>query len=139
MSQYIDAEKLKAEIERRLERYDPHYTNAGSELKVLLSFIESLEKEPKDLKKEVEEYYYKNFDMLHRSDLSTMEIVSNVARYFYELGRKSQAKQGASYETIISAHNGQPVLLMKDVFDLGFDYGDKVVVQIRKNLTEGKI
>ena len=51
MSKYIDAEKLKAEIERRLERYDPHYTNAGSELKELLSFINSLQQEHQEKKK----------------------------------------------------------------------------------------
>ena len=30
---YIDAERLKAEIERRLIKYDTDYTSAGSELK----------------------------------------------------------------------------------------------------------
>jgi len=45
MSKYIDAEKLIAEIKRRLERYDPDYTNAGSELKELLSFVASLQQE----------------------------------------------------------------------------------------------
>ena len=42
---YIDAEKLRAEIERRLIGYDPDYTSAGSELKKLLSFITSLQQE----------------------------------------------------------------------------------------------
>lgn len=37
---------IKAEIERRLKQYDPDYVSAGKELKALLSFIESLEKEP---------------------------------------------------------------------------------------------
>lgn len=45
---YIDAEKLIAEIERRLERYDPNYTSAGFELKELLSFVTSLQKEPQE-------------------------------------------------------------------------------------------
>ena len=43
---YIDAEKLIAEIERRLERYDSQYTTAGSELKELISFIASLQEQP---------------------------------------------------------------------------------------------
>lgn len=42
---YIDAECLKADIEKRLERYDPNYTNAGKELQRLLSIIASLQQE----------------------------------------------------------------------------------------------
>lgn len=45
MSKYIDAEKLIAEIERRKDRYDPHWTNAGRELEELISFIKSLQQE----------------------------------------------------------------------------------------------
>lgn len=44
---YIPADKLNAEIERRLVRYDPDYTSAGRELKELLSFIVSLQQEPR--------------------------------------------------------------------------------------------
>ena len=46
---YIDAEKLKAEIERRLVKYDTDYTSAGSELKGLLYFIASLQQEQIDM------------------------------------------------------------------------------------------
>ncbi len=47
-------------------------------------------------------------------------------------GAEWQANQGAGYETVISADKTIPVLPMKDVSEMGFDYGDKVVVQIRK-------
>lgn len=64
MNKYIDAEKLKADIEKRLERYDPHYTNAGKELERLLSLITSLQQEQPevgfekelDITKEIEEH-----------------------------------------------------------------------------------
>ena len=54
-------DKIKAEIEKRLELYDPAYTNAGTELKNLLSFIESLEKAedfPTDLERDAVSYCY---------------------------------------------------------------------------------
>lgn len=55
---YIDSEKLISEIERRLIRYDPDYTSAGSELKGLLSFVASLQQEQPemDLEKVVDFY-----------------------------------------------------------------------------------
>ena len=43
MNKILD--RLRTEIERRLEKYDPDYTNAGSELKELLSFVTSLQQE----------------------------------------------------------------------------------------------
>lgn len=53
MCKYIDSEKLIAEIERRLEKYDPDYTNAGSELKELLSFVTSLQQEQPEFVNEI--------------------------------------------------------------------------------------
>jgi hypothetical protein len=47
-------------------------------------------------------------------------------------GAKWMAEQGVSYQDIISADKTIPVLPMKDVSDMGLDYGDKVIVQIRK-------
>ena len=37
-----------------------------------------------------------------------------------------------SYETTITADKTIPVLPMKEVFEFGLDYGDRVIVQIRK-------
>ena len=42
---YIDADKLRAEIERRYAKYDEHYTSAGKELNDLLFFIKDLMKQ----------------------------------------------------------------------------------------------
>ena len=42
------------------------------------------------------------------------------------------AKQGISYQATISADKTIPVLPMKDVSDMGLDYGDKVCVIIVK-------
>lgn len=70
MGKYIDAERLKAEIERRLERYDPDYTNAGSELKELLSLITSLQQErPEDIS--VPKWLLKNIE-------DTLRIQNNI-------------------------------------------------------------
>lgn len=50
----------------------------------------------------------------------------------FKAGAEWIAKQGVSYQTTISADKTIPVLPMKDVSDMGFDYGDKVIVQIRE-------
>lgn len=42
------------------------------------------------------------------------------------------ARQGESYDATISADKTIPVLSMKDVSGIGLDYGDEVIVQIRK-------
>lgn len=47
-------------------------------------------------------------------------------------GAEWMAGQGVSYQVTISADKTIPVLPMKDVSDMGLDYGDKVIVQIRK-------
>ena len=93
---YIDSEKLIAEIERRLEMYDSDYTNAGSELNKLLSFVASLQREQPevDLEKGIEEYF-KGWSETDEGiachyqyvDLNTCR---GIARHFYELGLKSK-------------------------------------------------
>lgn len=50
----------------------------------------------------------------------------------FKAGAEWMAEQGVSYQDIISANKTIPVLSMKDVSDMGLDYGDKVIVQIRK-------
>ena len=49
----------------------------------------------------------------------------------FKAGAEWMTKQGVSYQATISADKTMPVLPMKDVSDMGFDYGDKVIVQIR--------
>ena len=83
---YINADKLKAEIERQLEKYDPHYTSAGSELKKLLSFIDSLPQEQPevDLEKEIDKYCEPiQAWQIQEAPYTSIE---NCARHFYELG-----------------------------------------------------
>lgn len=88
---YINADKLKAEIERQLEKYDPHYTSAGSELKKLLSFIDSLQQEQPevDLEKEIERFLNSEESTSHTNaggyDVAFKDSVK-IARHFYELG-----------------------------------------------------
>lgn len=50
----------------------------------------------------------------------------------FKAGAEWMAKQGVSYQDTISSHKTIPILPMKDVSDMEFDYGDKVIVQIRE-------
>ena len=71
---YIDAEKLIAEIKRRLKRYDPDYTSAGSELKGLLSFVASLQREQpdnEDIDKVAQELYEHLYELKRRNNVPT--------------------------------------------------------------------
>lgn len=61
-----------------------------------------------------------------------MEYPREVAKDSFKAGAEWMAGQGASYQAVISADKTIPVLPMKDVSDMGLDYGDKVIVQIRK-------
>ena len=51
---------------------------------------------------------------------------------FFKAGAEWMEGQGVSYKGTISADKTIPVLPMKDVSDMGLDYGDRVIVQIRK-------
>ena len=50
----------------------------------------------------------------------------------FKAGVEWMAKQGVSYQATISADKTIPVLPMKDVSDMGLDYGDKIRVIIVK-------
>lgn len=51
---------------------------------------------------------------------------------FFKAGAEWMERQGVSYQATISANKTIPVLPMKDVSDIELDYGDEVIVQIRK-------
>jgi hypothetical protein len=71
---YIHADKLIAEIERRLKRYDPDYTSAGSELKELLSFVASIKQEQpdnEDIDKVAQELYEHLYELKRRNNVPT--------------------------------------------------------------------
>ena len=105
---YIDAEKLIAEIESRMEdcklpdgRF-PTTTNIVryEELSCLRNFIASLQQEQPevDLDKEIDTYtteqYHKIFDGTGTLDEFDWEdiasVIEEVARHFYELGLKAK-------------------------------------------------
>lgn len=88
---YIDAERLKAEIERRIEEYNIQSLR-GAELSDLLSFITSLQQEhPEvDLEKALDEYY-KNADF-GPSEAIEYDVHKDIARHFYELGQQNCSK-----------------------------------------------
>lgn len=54
------------------------------------------------------------------------------AKKFFKSGAEWMEKQGVSYDATISADKTIPVLPMKDVSAMGLDYGNRVIVQIRK-------
>ena len=94
---YIDAEKLIAEIERRLVKYDPIYTSAGSELKELLSFITSLQQEQPEV--DLEKAFAHEYAIYHLPTFILASLVNGpelidfiykTARHFYELGLNSK-------------------------------------------------
>ena len=106
-------EKIRQEIERLKE---PHEKNLNKPMErgrigyahgcvdccdMILSFIDSLEEEsscPKELDyldklmKEVQKYYSDNFDYI-TSDQPTLSILTNIARYFFALGRNERKEE----------------------------------------------
>lgn len=89
----------------------------------------SVEKAIRDLReifglnKETKSLQDDNWFMIIKTEFERYDVISKLQEYFSD---------GASYETVISADKTVPVLPMKDVSEMGFDYGDKVVVQIKK-------
>ena len=97
---YIDAEKLKAEIERRIARLDKELKPAAEEdfvsswastaknkrvaLQSILSFIASLQQEQPevDLKKEID----RELDTRWKGEYLSTSKFRESARHFYELG-----------------------------------------------------
>lgn len=97
---------VKAEIERRIREYDKSiekYSNKQksmkaerdawkwAECKSLLSFIESLEKEPEvDLEKELDRYLRGEFQQTAGGNFNNY---IQVARHFYELGKNARKEK----------------------------------------------
>ena len=106
MSKYIDAEKLIAEIERRLKDYwgicfhDVKAYNEDSnvrELKELLTLIESLQREQPEV--DLEEYIeneIKHYGLsLYEASYGTFSAseIDRIMRKFYELGRNARKEE----------------------------------------------
>lgn len=118
MSKYIDAEKLIAEIERRIAAYQKNFDKADNKiaklstdgriagLKALLPFITSLQQEQPevDLEKEIDSFLNRNvLNRINNSDIiedfTTMEA-GELARHFYELGLNARKKEITQEELI---------------------------------------
>lgn len=130
--------KIKAEIERRIEEYNIQ-SRAGAELADLLSFIESLEKEqPQGLDEAAEEYKQRENDLggLYDNEGNIYESAINEA---FKSGAKWMAEQGWSRELEVKEDAGGYPYIDKhiELYDYDTDAplakkGDKVIVQIRK-------
>ena len=97
MTHLIDSDKLIAEIERLKDgigiglcEYDAGEENGKMEILIKLSsFITSLQQEQPevDLEKDIERYYYDNFAFISSVHIPTLDILTDIAKHFYELGR----------------------------------------------------
>lgn len=107
---YIDAEKLRAEIERLKKdawdsilpdepKYRTHYKVGRKEVcDDLLSFLDTLQEPEVDLEKEIDSYINSSFSEAHDgvliSDANSSEVtyqdMAAIARHFFELGRKAK-------------------------------------------------
>lgn len=101
MKQLIDKGTLVAETERRIKGLkDCHadtvagYAGEISGLERLLSFIDALETKEVDLEEELDKYTTDNFWALDGNNespyLLEKDDMLKVAKYFYELGLKTQ-------------------------------------------------
>ena len=88
-------EQVKAEIERRLNGYDPDYTSAGKELEALLLFIDSLPAEQSENIGKLEEEY-KRFKNSTNDGVSGLDI----ARYFAEWGAEQLKKEAIFVQVV---------------------------------------
>ena len=91
-------EQIKAEIERRLVKYDPDYTDAGQELQEMLAFIDSLPAESTDFEAE-----WKRYTATRKDDMRTNAVTMNVkevARHFAEWQEQQAEKDYAKLKEL---------------------------------------
>lgn len=130
-------DKIRAEIERRIKSCDATSKTPNqllwAELSALLPFLDTLEEPVSDChdlteaaEKSARQYYVDG----GYSPFPNTEMASHIAGF--KAGAEWMAKQGVSYQATISADKTIPVLPMKDVSDMGLDYGDKVRIIIVK-------
>lgn len=100
MASYIETEKLKAEIQRRLEVVREHGHNMDidkdsfiEELEDILLFIKSIEQDH-DVNLEVE--IDNQWDAFVSSE-GEVEDFERIAKHFYDLGRKEAIEKGDEY------------------------------------------
>lgn len=131
-----------------LQQYCMDFMFTQDEVKEILQQEQPVE----GLLEEVDRFWANEFKY-HVNSLPTISVVQRIARHFAEWQKKQDQKtielaedhamlagmnkmeqqmMEKGYEAFISAHNTIPVLPMKDVSDLGLDYGDKVRVIVIK-------
>ena len=85
---------------------------------------------PSNLDEAAEEYAIQGHE--NHTNVNYINTYIEGKRLGFITGAKWMARQGESYDATISADKTIPVLSMKDVSGIGLDYGDNVIVQIRK-------
>ena len=120
-----------------IESYRPeeYALNKGIlfELKDLLSMIEKEQPSlPLDLDEVAREYGHEEPILPEGYNDGDIPLYERWTADAFKAGAEWMAGQGVSYEDTISSDKTIPVLPMKDVSDMGLDYGDRVIVQIRK-------
>ena len=99
------------------------------------AMLDNIELLSSNLDDMAEEYAYNNWEdndyHTGASEGLPFDAIGHTEKCF-KAGAEWMMSQGVSYDTTISADKTIPVLPMKDVSDMGLDYGDRVIVQIRK-------
>lgn len=110
---YIDTDKLRVEIERRLAAYQKNFDKADNKiarlstdgriasLKALLPFIDSLQQEQPniDMEEEVKEYFkgywpgMKTPEACNHQMVFTPPAIMRMIEYFYELGLNTRKEE----------------------------------------------
>ena len=94
---YIDAEKLKAEIERLHKAHSGKYgcDEVGLNLEYLEDFIDSLQQEQPeaDLEEEIDKVWNNGLSDELAGPHNNFDICARLARHFYELGINARKEE----------------------------------------------
>ena len=144
-------EKIKAEVRRLMNNRDSRLVDGSYyDFEHLLSFIESLEKEPRDCGKGIHKQEYTGCDMSWMDESQGLDeaaeewvgnncfdcdcVGENRAWDAFKAGAKWMAGQGLTKEAVIGMATEEiSINVSQEALD-GLDVcpGDKVIVQIRK-------
>lgn len=131
-------EQIKAEIERLIEVNKtkngfPAGTICAARIEayeVLLERIDTLDEPSGDLVKEVQRYYFDNFDYI-TSDQPTLSILTNIARHFANWQKEQMMKDAVEGEVYLyESYKRTATAILVDVPKE--ELGDKVKIIIIK-------
>ena len=138
---YIDAGRLKAEIEKRMHICDgiferdsnTYYQGKAVAYQETLPLIDSLQQEQPevDLEEEVKRYYSDNFAYIS-SDQPTLSILTNIARHFTEWQKEQMMKEAVEGEIQMRYSGCLCAKTIRSINEDKFKFGDKVRIIVVK-------